>query len=31
MPLEFLLIKEKKVIVKDSAVNAICHGASLLI
>ena len=27
MPLEFLLIKEKIVIIKDSAVNAVCHGA----
>lgn len=31
MPLEFLLIKMKKVIIKDSAVNAICHGAPVLI
>lgn len=27
MPMEFLLIKEKIIIVKDSAVSAICHGA----
>lgn len=31
MPLEFLLIKMKKIIIKDSAVNAICHGAPVLI
>lgn len=31
MPLEFLLINEKKIIVKDSAVNAVCHGANLVI
>lgn len=31
MPLETLLIKEKLIIMKDSAVAAICHGASALI
>lgn len=31
MPLEYLLMKEKLIIVKDSAVAAICHGASALI
>lgn len=31
MPMEFLLIKDKIIIVKDSAVAAICHGAQVLI
>lgn len=31
MPLEFLLVKEKKIIIKDSAVNAICYGAQLIL
>lgn len=31
MPLEFLLIKEKKIIIKDSAVNSVCHGAGLVL
>ena len=30
-PLEVLLIKHKKIVVKDSAVNAICYGAKLII
>lgn len=30
-PLEILLLKHKKVVVKDSAVNAICYGAKLII
>ena len=30
-PLEILLLKHKKVVVKDSAVNAICYGAKLMI
>ena len=30
-PLEVLLIKHKKIVVKDSAVNAICYGAKLMI
>jgi len=31
MPLEKLLITLKKVIVKDSAVNAVCYGAKLML
>merc|ERR1711957_401842 len=31
MPLEKLLISLKKVIVKDSAVNAVCYGAKLML
>jgi H/ACA ribonucleoprotein complex subunit 4 len=31
MPLEVLLINFKRVVVKDSAVNAICYGAKLMI
>lgn len=31
MPLERLLISYKRIIVKDSAVNAICYGAQLMI
>jgi len=31
MPLERLLVNYKKVVVKDSAVNAICYGAKLMI
>lgn len=30
-PLESLLIKHKRIIVKDSAINAICYGAKILI
>lgn len=30
-PLEVLLLKHKKIVVKDSAVNAICYGAKLMI
>ena len=30
-PLEILQLKHKKVVVKDSAVNAICYGAKLMI
>ena len=30
-PLEILLLKHKKVVVKDSAVNAICYGAKLML
>ncbi|KAL7671464.1 hypothetical protein ACOME3_006360 [Neoechinorhynchus agilis] len=30
-PLEALLIQHKRIIVKDSAVNAICYGAQILI
>jgi hypothetical protein len=29
-PLELLLIKHKRIVVKDSAVNAICYGAQLV-
>ena len=31
MPLEVLLINYKRVVVKDSAVNAICYGAKLMV
>jgi len=31
MPLEFYLVNYKRIIVKDSAINAICHGAKLLV
>eukprot|EP01038_Epipyxis_sp_PR26KG_P006914 gene6914-9467_t len=31
MPLEVLLINFKRVVVKDSAVNAVCYGAKLMI
>jgi len=31
MPLEVLLINFKRIVVKDSAVNAICYGAKLMI
>ena len=31
MPLETLLVNYKRVVVKDSAVNAICYGAKLMI
>jgi len=31
MPLEVLLIKYKRIVVKDSAINAICYGAKFMI
>ena len=31
MPLEVLLLGHKRVVVKDSAVNAVCYGAKLMI
>ena len=31
MPLEVLLTKHKRIVVKDSAVNAICYGAKFMI
>lgn len=31
MPLETLLTNYKRIVVKDSAVNAICYGAKLMI
>jgi H/ACA ribonucleoprotein complex subunit 4 len=31
MPLEVLLVKLKRIVVKDSAVNAICYGAKFMI
>merc|ERR1712070_508785 len=31
MPLEILLTNYKRIVVKDSAVNAICYGAKLMI
>lgn len=30
-PLEILLVKHKRIVVKDSAVNAICYGAKLMV
>lgn len=30
-PLELLLVKHKRIVVKDSAVNAICYGAKMMI
>ena len=29
MPLEVLLVKHKRIVIKDTAVSAICHGAKL--
>jgi H/ACA ribonucleoprotein complex subunit 4 len=31
MPLEKLLVNYKRCVVKDSAINAICYGAKLMI
>ena len=31
MPLEILLTSFKRVVVKDSAINAICYGAKLMV
>ena len=31
MPLERLLITYKRIAVKDSAVNAVCYGAKLMV
>lgn len=31
MPLEVVLMKHKRVVMKDSAVNAICYGAKLMV
>jgi len=31
MPLETLLVNYKKIIIKDSCVNAVCYGAQLMI
>lgn len=31
MPLEVLLMNKKRLVVKDSAINAICYGAKLMI
>ena len=31
MPLEVLLLKYKRIVVKDSAINAICYGAKFMI
>ena len=31
MPLEVLLTNYKRIVVKDSAVNAICYGAKMMI
>ena len=30
-PLEALLVKHKRIIMKDTAVNAICYGAKILL
>ena len=30
-PLESLLVSYKRIVVKDSAVNAVCYGAKLMI
>ncbi len=30
-PMEYLLTNYKRIVVKDSAVNAICYGAKLMI
>merc|ERR1711963_561261 len=31
MPLEIILVKHKRIIMKDSAVNAICYGAKIML
>ena len=31
MPLEFILVGMKRIVVKDSSINAICYGAKLMI
>jgi len=31
MPLEYLLIKYPRIVIKDSSVNAVCYGAKLMI
>jgi len=31
MPLEVILVKHKRIIMKDSAVNAICYGAKIML
>ena len=31
MPLEVVLMKHKRLVMKDSAVNAICYGAKLMV
>lgn len=31
MPLEVVLMKHKRVVMKDSAVNAVCYGAKLMV
>lgn len=31
MPLEVVLMKHKRIVMKDSAVNAICYGAKLMV
>ena len=31
MPLEFMLVGMKRIVVKDSSINAICYGAKLMI
>lgn len=31
MPLEVVLMKHKRMVMKDSAVNAVCYGAKLMV
>jgi len=31
LPLEYLLIKFPRIVIKDSTVNAICYGAKLMV
>ncbi|MES1906219.1 MAG: centromere/microtubule-binding protein cbf5 [Paramarteilia canceri] len=31
MPLEYFLTNYKRIMIKDSAVNAVCHGAKILL
>ena len=31
MPLEFMLVGMKRIVIKDSSINAICYGAKLMI
>lgn len=31
MPLEALLVNHKRVVVKDTSVNAVCYGAQLML
>merc|ERR1711976_253058 len=31
MPLEIILVKHKRIVMKDSAVNAVCYGAKIML